>query len=63
VNFVRYEPHGDPKDRAKYPMLFWSWLFMTTLLVSVMSFFLLHTFLWVMRLAINRWRSKRETPE
>jgi hypothetical protein len=58
ANFVRYQPHGDPKERTKYPLLFWTWLFMTTLLVSVMAFFLLHTFLWVTRLAINRRRGR-----
>jgi hypothetical protein len=59
ANFVRYQPHGDPQDRARYPILFWSWLFMTTLLVSVMTFFLLHTLLWLTRLAINRLRGGR----
>jgi hypothetical protein len=56
ANFVRYQPHGDPKDRTKYPLLFWSWLFMTLLLVGTMSFFLLHTFLWLVRITINRLR-------
>ena len=53
ANFVRYQPHGDPRDRAKYPLLFWSWLFMTLLLVGTMSFFLLHTFLWLAPVNIN----------
>jgi hypothetical protein len=56
ANFARYQPHGDPKDRAKYPLLFWTWLGMNTLLASVMTFFLLHTLLWLIRLAINRMR-------
>jgi nitrate/TMAO reductase-like tetraheme cytochrome c subunit len=63
ANFVRYQPHGDPKERTKYPLLFWTSLFMTTLLVSVMAFFLLHTLLWVTRLAINRRRGRGRAHE
>lgn len=58
-NFVRYYPHGDPKQRDKYPLLFWTWLFMTSLLVSVFGFFGLHTTLWLARLAIDRRRARR----
>jgi len=58
-NFVRYYPHGDPTQRTKYPVLFWSWLVMTTLLVSVFAFFGLHTALWLTRLAIERVRRGR----
>jgi nitrate/TMAO reductase-like tetraheme cytochrome c subunit len=55
-NFVRYYAHGDTRDRERYPVLFWSWLFMTTLLVSVWSFFGLHSVLWLVRLAVERVR-------
>jgi class III cytochrome C family protein len=55
-NFVKYYAHGDPRDRTRYPVLFWPWLFMTALLVSVMAFFLLHTALWVMRIVLDRRR-------
>ncbi|OYV71653.1 MAG: hypothetical protein B7Z72_06455, partial [Gemmatimonadetes bacterium 21-71-4] len=50
ANFVKYQPHGDPRNREKYPLLFWTWLFMTTLLVSVFVFFGIHTLLWLGRL-------------
>lgn len=59
VNFTRYYAHGDPKSRTKYPLLFWPWLAMTTLLVSVMSFFLLHTALWLIRSAVDYVRARR----
>lgn len=62
-NFVGYRPHGDPKDRAKYPQLFWSWLFMTTLLAGVLGFFGIHTLLWLTRLAIDRARRGRGAGE
>jgi hypothetical protein len=55
-NFVKYYAHGDPHQRTKYPALFWPWLLMTILLVSVMAFFLLHTGLWVMRIVLDRRR-------
>ena len=58
ANFVRYQPHGDPKNRAMFPRLFWTWLFMTTLLVSVFAFFGAHTLLWLGRLILNRVRGR-----
>jgi nitrate/TMAO reductase-like tetraheme cytochrome c subunit len=59
ANFTRYAAHGDPRDRASYPVLYWTWLFMTVLLVSVMTFFLLHTFLWLTRVTVERMRGGR----
>lgn len=56
ANFVKYYAHGDPTQRAKYPRLYWPWLFMTALLISVMAFFGLHTVLWLIRLGIDRAR-------
>lgn len=57
-NFVEYYAHGDPRDRAKYPRLFWPWLFMTSLLGGVFLFFGTHTMLWLGRLAIDRVRGR-----
>ena len=59
ANFVRYQPHGDPRDRERYPRLFWTWLLMTVLLGGVMAFFGVHTVLWVGRLAVDRVRVRR----
>jgi hypothetical protein len=53
-NFVKYYPHGDPTDRRRFPVLYWPWLLMTGLLISVMAFFGLHTALWLVRIAIDR---------
>ena len=53
-NFVQYRPHGDHRDRVRYPELFWAWAFMTALLVGVFGFFGLHTLLWLARLATDR---------
>ncbi len=56
ANFARYRPHGDHRDRANYPVLYWTWRMMTGLLVVVMVFFALHTLLWLTRLAIDAAR-------
>jgi hypothetical protein len=62
-NFVRYYPHGDPKQRTKYPRLYWPWLLMTTLLVSVMGFFGIHTGLWLLRSALDHRHGDRRAGE
>ena len=59
-NFTEYYAHGDPRQRLKYPRLYWPWLFMTCLLVGVMAFFGLHTTLWVTRIAIDHRRGRGE---
>jgi nitrate/TMAO reductase-like tetraheme cytochrome c subunit len=58
-NFVQYYTHGDMRDRVRYPVLFWPWLLMTTLLVSVWSFFGLHSLLWLNRALIERKQERK----
>ena len=58
AKFVAYMPHADPQSHAKNPGLYWVWLFMTLLLVSVFAFFGTHTVLWLQRLAVDRVRSR-----
>lgn len=58
ANFARYQVHADPKDRRESGILFWTWLGMTSLLIGVMSFFGLHTGLWLLRLALDRARGR-----
>ncbi|HEY6871204.1 MAG TPA: cytochrome c3 family protein [Geobacteraceae bacterium] len=47
--FVKYYPHGEERDREKYPVLFWTFVAMTGLLVFVFSIFGAHTLLWMVR--------------
>jgi len=47
--FTRYYAHGDHKDREKYPLLFYTFIGMTVLLVSTFAVFWLHTLLWMFR--------------
>ncbi len=59
ANFASYRVHADPHDRARWPELYWTWWFMTALLVGVMAFFGIHTLLWLNRLMIERRRRLR----
>jgi len=47
--FVSFEAHPDPHDRALNPTLYYAWLAMNLLLLSVFAFFGLHTVLWLVR--------------
>jgi hypothetical protein len=44
--FAEYDPHPNPKDRARDPLLYYAGIFMKWLLIGVMAFFGLHTVLW-----------------
>jgi cytochrome b subunit of formate dehydrogenase len=48
-NFTQYQAHANPLDKENYPLLNKVFWFMTTLLVSVFSFFALHTVFWLFR--------------
>ena len=45
-NFVKFISHAHFTDRTKFPLLFWTVVFMTTLLVVTLLFFWFHTLLW-----------------
>jgi len=57
--FTKYYAHAEEKNRAKYPVLYYTFMFMTTLLISVFAFFLTHTFLWAYRSLKERIQKKR----
>ncbi len=52
--FAGYLTHATHHEPDKYPFLFYSFWFMTILLVGTLTFFLFHTFLWLFRL----WRTR-----
>ena len=56
ASFAQYQPHADHNDGENYPALHWTYLGMTTLLVSVFAFFSIHTLLWITRFALNYFR-------
>jgi hypothetical protein len=56
ANFAKYDPHADPRNRSRNPVLHAAALFMRWLLVFVFSFFGIHTLLWFPR----SMRARRE---
>jgi cytochrome b subunit of formate dehydrogenase len=59
--FAGYLTHATHHDRDRYPWLFWSFWGMTALLVGTLSFAVLHTLAWVVRLMLNRdeWQAHK----
>jgi cytochrome b subunit of formate dehydrogenase len=60
--FAGYLTHATHHDSDRYPMLFWSFRLMTILLVSTLTFALLHTLAWLVRLYLSRdeWKAHKE---
>ena len=52
--FAGYLTHATHHDPDKYPWLFWSFWGMTALLVGTLSFAMLHTAAWLVRLWLSR---------
>jgi len=57
-SFTKFYAHADETNRAKYPVLYYTYLFMTLLLIGVFTFFLTHTFLWAYRALKERIQKK-----
>lgn len=47
--FTKFYAHGEYKDKSKYPLLYWTFVVMTGLLIVTFAFFWIHTFLWMFR--------------
>ncbi len=58
TGFTKFYAHAEEKNRAKYPVLYYTFLLMTMLLIGVFTFFLSHTFLWAFR-ALKERMEKR----
>jgi cytochrome b subunit of formate dehydrogenase len=52
--FAGYLTHATHHDKEKYPFLFYSFWFMTILLVGTLTFAILHTLAWLWRLLRTR---------
>ncbi len=59
ARFAAFQPHADVHDRAKSPLLFFTYHFMTLLLTGTMALFGLHGALWLARLGIGRAAARR----
>lgn len=60
--FTKFYAHAEEHNRSKYPLLYYTYLSMVSLLVSVFSFFFIHTFLWLYRSVKERAGKKRGGP-
>ncbi len=58
LSFVQYQPHANAHDRKLNPALYFVRLFMNLLLASVLTFFMIHTILWLIRARYNQVKSK-----
>lgn len=58
ARFVKYQPHADASNWKMNLPLYLIRLFMNLLLVSVLTFFLIHTILWIFRARIEQVRNK-----
>lgn len=59
MRFTQFYAHAEEHNRAKYPLLFYTNLFMTILLITVFTLFFLHTFLWFYRSIKEQEKRKR----
>jgi cytochrome b subunit of formate dehydrogenase len=59
--FAGYLTHATHHDPEKYPWLFWSFWGMTVLLVGTLTFALMHTLAWLVRLYLSRdeWKAHK----
>lgn len=48
-SFVQYQPHANARVRKLNPALYFVRLFMNLLLIGVLTFFVIHTILWLVR--------------
>jgi hypothetical protein len=60
TGFAKFYAHPDETNRAKYPIMYYTYLFMTALLLGVFAFFFTHTFLWAYRSLKERMQKKGE---
>jgi predicted CXXCH cytochrome family protein len=58
LSFVQYQPHANAHDRKLNPPLYFVRLFMNLLLAGTLTFFVIHTILWLIRARYNQIREK-----
>jgi hypothetical protein len=59
-SFTAYYVHGDPMNRAEFPLLFWPWVIVTAYVVGALLLFNVHTGMWLWRNARHAIRARRE---
>jgi len=59
AQFVKFHAHGDMTNREQYPILYYTYVGMTTLLVATFAVFWIHTLLWMFRGFVENREKKR----
>lgn len=62
ANFVEFDPHPQPRNRAHSALVYYCNLFMELLLAGVFGFFGLHTLLWLQRSFVAQIRHEFPQP-
>jgi hypothetical protein len=55
---VQYQPHANARNRKLNPALYYVTLFMNLLLFGTLSFFMIHTILWLIRSRYDQIKRK-----
>jgi len=58
ASFVQYQPHANAHNRKLNPALYYVTLFMNLLLAGVLTFFVIHTILWLIRSRYDQIKRK-----
>ncbi len=58
AGFVKYEPHANPENFRRFPILYCIRIFMVLLITGVMTFFVLHSVLWLLRSLVEKAQSR-----
>jgi predicted CXXCH cytochrome family protein len=58
LSFVQYQPHANARDRKLNPALYFVRLFMNLLLAGTLTFFVIHTILWLIRSRYDQIKKK-----
>ncbi|MFO0869021.1 MAG: hypothetical protein U0935_08700 [Pirellulales bacterium] len=56
ANFAQFDPHADHRDPQRSPLVYYTFVGMEWLLLSVFTFFGIHTLLWFVRSLAHRLR-------
>ncbi|NOY12963.1 MAG: cytochrome C [Deltaproteobacteria bacterium] len=60
AQFVKFYPHGNMEDEANYPILYYTYVSMSGLLLGTFAVFWIHTLLWMFRGFVENREKKRE---
>jgi len=61
--FAKYYSHGSHSDRQNYPLLYWTFLAMSGLLIGTFAVFWVHTLLWLFRGFVENREKQRALAE